>query len=100
VLLVRNGGNDHGTWPLHRGGELPCIDASEDEDGELPIDLIQRRVIRAGFVMVWAERWAAPGLWCWAAHWAPPGCFDLPGRLGKPFFSFFSFSFSVFLFYF
>jgi hypothetical protein len=32
ALAINNGGDDRGTWPLHRGGELPCVNTGEDED--------------------------------------------------------------------
>jgi hypothetical protein len=41
ALSVSNDGDDYGTWPLHRGVELPCVDASEDEDEDGVSVLIQ-----------------------------------------------------------
>jgi hypothetical protein len=48
ALAINNGGDDRGTWPLHRGGKLPCVDAGEDEDKDLIFGLIRVKGYWAG----------------------------------------------------
>jgi hypothetical protein len=68
ALAVSNGGDDHGTWPLHQGVPLLCVELDSDEDDDVSSLLSARSGTLAGLGRgVGVASWATAGLvmGCW-----------------------------------